>query len=113
MDYDNYIKRRDTYKENEYKACAEFQKHCNNALKAKIESQVDFKLGIYNNPIKLLEYIKEHSLSYKELRYKMAIIAEAMKTISCASRRIKRVFQIILSDLKCQERYQKVTQEGV
>ena len=92
MGYDNYIKRRDIYEENEYKAYAEFWEHCNNALKAKIESQADFESGIYNNPIKLLECIKEHSLSYEESRYEMAIIILAIKTISCTSRRIKRVF---------------------
>ena len=48
-------------------------------MQNKIAGQSDFVTEIYNNPIKLLIAIKEHSLNFQDLRYKMAIIADVIK----------------------------------
>ena len=45
--------------------------------KTKLAGQSDFDTDIYNNAIKLLIAIKEHSLNFQYSRYKMAIIADA------------------------------------
>ena len=48
-------------------------------MKAKLEARSDFENTIYNNLINLLKSIKEHSLSYKEDWYEMAIIVDSFK----------------------------------
>ena len=48
-------------------------------MQNKIVGQSDFDTEISNNPIKLLITIKEHSLNFQDLQYKMAIIADAIK----------------------------------
>ena len=79
MEHDAYLKRTNTFEENEFKAYADLWEHCAKALKAKIEARTDFQSNIFNNPINLLRSIKEHSLSYEEDRYEMATIADAFK----------------------------------
>ena len=48
-------------------------------MKGITEARKDFKANSRNNLIELLNAIKEHSLNFKESRYKMAIIAYALK----------------------------------
>jgi hypothetical protein len=50
-------------------------------MKNKIKSRSDFKSKIENNPIKLLQAIKEHSLNYNEKKYNMFVILDLMKTL--------------------------------
>ena len=48
-------------------------------MQNKIVGQSDFDTKRYNNLIKLLIAIKEHSLNFQDLQYKMAIITDAIK----------------------------------
>ena len=79
MEYDTYLKRKNIFKENKYKACTNLYKHCVKVLKSKIEARSDFESLIYNKPINLLQSIIERSLSYEEDRCKMATIIDAFK----------------------------------
>ena len=73
------IKRVDKYQQNLYKAYAFLWEKCSRAMLHKILGQNDFDTEIYNDPIKLLILIKHHSLNFQGSRYKMAIIADAIK----------------------------------
>ena len=72
---DKAIKRLDKYQQNLYKAYAFLWEKCSRAMQNKLLGRKDFDTKIYNDPIKLLIAIKEHSLS----RYKMTIITESIK----------------------------------
>jgi hypothetical protein len=50
-------------------------------MKNKIESRSDFKEKIENNPFKLLQAIKKHSLNYQEKKYNMSVILDLLKTL--------------------------------
>ena len=58
---------------------AELWERYHKALQVKVEVRTDYASSICNNPIKLGKAIKEHSLSFKEMRYKMATIADALR----------------------------------
>ena len=76
---DEAIKREDKYQQNLYKAYAFLWEKCSRAMQNKLLGRKDFETKIYNNPIKLLIAIKEHSLNFQESRYEMTIIAESIK----------------------------------
>ena len=69
-----YIKKEDEYNKNLTKAYAELWKRCSALTQDEIEARDNFVLDIYNNPIKLIQTIREHSLSYEEASYDMKII---------------------------------------
>ena len=50
-------------------------------MQNKLAARSDFESDIINNPINLLEAIKEHSLNFQETRYKMSIISVAIKSL--------------------------------
>ena len=58
----------------EYMLRSRMYKNCNKAMQAKVSARTDYQTGIYNNPIRLLQVIKEHALNYQQSRYEMAII---------------------------------------
>jgi hypothetical protein len=79
--YNHYCSRQQIYNNNVTKAYALFWDRCAKGMKNKIESRTDFKTKIENNPIKLLQAIKEHSLNYQEKKYNIFIILDLMKTL--------------------------------
>ena len=68
------MKRKREFVENKYKAYAELWARCNRTMQAKIEARTDYESDVYNDPLKLIQAIKEHALNYEESRYEMAII---------------------------------------
>ena len=76
---DKAIMRVDKYQQNLYKAYAFLWEKCSSAMQNKIMGRKDFDTNIYNDPIKLLKAIKEHSLNFQESKYEMSIITEAIK----------------------------------
>ena len=74
---DEAMKREKKYNSNFHKAYTDLWERYSKAMKLKIESQAGYETTICNNPIKLLEAIKEHSLNYEESRYDMRIIVDA------------------------------------
>ena len=76
---DEYMKRTTMYKQNIYKAYAFLWEKCTRSMQNKVSSRKDFESEIFNDPVKLLTAIKEHSLNYQETRYEMAIIADSIR----------------------------------
>ena len=76
---DECMRREKKYEANMYKTYAEKWERCSRSMKSKIEARVDYETNIYDNPINLLQAIKEHSLQYEETRYEMKIIVDAFE----------------------------------
>jgi hypothetical protein len=51
------------------------------AMQNTIMSRSNFEGSIYNDPIKLLNVVKEHALNYQETRYEMSIILDAFRAL--------------------------------
>ena len=79
--------RKRMYNDNLFKAYALIWERCAKAMQNKISARSDFETRIYNNPIELMRAIKEHALNYQESRYEMAIIADAMRTVTTTKQR--------------------------
>ena len=56
--------REEKYLANKGKAFALIYGQCNKALQHKLQARKDFETEIKENPIKLLDAISEHSMSY-------------------------------------------------
>ena len=78
IQYDEFLKRKNTCLDNEFKAFAKLWEYCFKALQGKVEARIDYASSIFNNPIKLGEAIKEHSLNFKETRYEIATIIDVL-----------------------------------
>ena len=78
---DEAMKRRRTYNDNLYKAYALLWEKCAKSMQNKIQARKDYKTSIFNDPINLLQAIKEHSLNYQETRYEMSIIADSIRAV--------------------------------
>ena len=109
-EYDEFMKRKRGFEENQYKAYAELWAQCNKAMKSKIEARIDYESAVYNDPIELLRAIKEHALNYEESRYEMATIFDALKAfVNCRqkdkkniqdyTKRFKVVREVLISHL--------------
>ena len=48
---------------------------------------------MYNNPIEVMKAIKEHELNYQESSYKMAVIADAMISMTTMKQRDNKSLQ--------------------
>ena len=84
---DEAMRRTRTYTNNTYKAYALLWERCAKAMQNKIASRSDYENEVYNDPIKLLKAIKEHSLNYQETRYEMSIISDAYRAVWNAKQR--------------------------
>ena len=92
-EYDEYMKRKREYEQNSYKAYAEIWERCNKAMQSKLEARKNFESEVYNNPIKLIEAIKEHAMSYEESRYEMSIITDAFGAFFKCHQKDKEILQ--------------------
>ena len=81
------------YKDNLFKAYALIWERCAKAMQNKISGRSDFKTRIYNNPIEVMKAIKEHELNYQESSYKMAVIADAMISMTTMKQRDNKSLQ--------------------
>ena len=79
-DFDVYRKQQQTYNNNLTKAYALLWSKCAKGMQNKIESRQDYK-SILDDPLKLLQAIKEHSLNYQENKYPMSILTESLKAL--------------------------------
>ena len=84
MDYkaelDEAIRRNKTYKYNMYKLYALFWEIFSKAMQNKIGSRLDYDSSVYNNPIALLQAIRQHSSNYQETRYKMVFVLVILRS---------------------------------
>ena len=72
------------FEDNSCKAYAEIWGIYNKAMKAKLEDRKNIENEHYNNTIKLLDTIKEHTLIYEESKYSMSIIYNTLVAfLSC------------------------------
>jgi hypothetical protein len=69
------------YDDNLVKLYALIWERCNTAMQSRLEQRTDYESTIYNDPIELLQAIKEHALNYQETRYKMSIISDAFRAL--------------------------------
>ncbi len=69
------------YDDNLVKSFASIWERCNTAMQSRLEQRTDYESTIYNNPIELLQAIKEHSLNYQVTRYKIPIISDAFRAL--------------------------------
>jgi hypothetical protein len=69
------------YDDNLVKSYALIWERCNTAMQSRLEQRTDYESTIYNDPIELLQAIKEHALDYQETRYKMSIISDAFRAL--------------------------------
>ena len=51
---------------------------CNKVLQHKLQSRVDYESSIKDDPIKLLDAIAKHSMSYEENKYPISILVDGM-----------------------------------
>ena len=79
--FDAFLKRKQSYDNNQTKAYALLWERCTKGMKNKVEARLDYQSRIRNDPIELLKSIKEHALNYQESRYSMAIIHDAWCTL--------------------------------
>ena len=69
------------YQDNKAAAAALLWNQCSNIMKAKIQSRKDYDTELKDNPIKLLQAIKQHAMSFESTQYRMKTICDAMKTV--------------------------------
>ena len=75
---DATVKREQIYENNKTKSYSIIWERCSRNVQSKIEQRTDFKSEVYNNPVKLLAAIKEHTLDYQESKYSMETINKAI-----------------------------------
>jgi hypothetical protein len=78
---DEFMRRKRSYDDNLFKAYALIWERCAKAMQNKIMARSNFENEIYNDPIKLLNAVKEHALNYQETRYEMSIISDAFRAL--------------------------------
>jgi hypothetical protein len=78
---DKFMRRKRSYDDNLFKAYALIWERCAKAMQNKIIARSNFENEIYNDPIKLLNAVKEHALNYQETRYEMSIISDAFRAL--------------------------------
>ena len=74
-----FVAREEKYAANKRKAFALIYGQCNKALQHKLQARKDFESSIKGDPIKLLDAISEHSMSYVENKYPYSTAQDAIK----------------------------------
>ena len=74
-----YVAREEKYEANKGKAFALIYGQCNKALQHKLQARTDFETKIKGNPIKLLDAIAKHSMSYVDNKYPFSTALDAIK----------------------------------
>jgi hypothetical protein len=69
------------YDNNLVKSFASIWERCNTAMQSRLEQRTDYESTIYNDPIELLQAIKEHALNYQKTRCEMSIISDAFRAL--------------------------------
>ena len=75
----SFVSREEKYIVNKGKAFALIYGQCNKALQHKLQAGKDFEEVIKGDPIKLLDVISEHSMSYVENKYPFSTALDAIK----------------------------------
>ena len=75
----SFVAREEKYLTNKGKAFALIYGQCNKALQHKLQLRKDFETEIKGDPIKLLDAISIHSMSYVENKYPFSTALDAIK----------------------------------
>jgi hypothetical protein len=75
------MRRKRSYDDNLFKAYTLIWERCAKAMQNKVMARSNFEAAIYNDPIELLNAVKEHALNYQEIRYEMLIISDAFRAL--------------------------------
>ena len=78
VEYRSHNERKIKYEENRSAVAATLWNQCSSAMKAKVKLRPEYD-QIKGDPIKLLQAIKQHALSYKSSQFCMKTICEALK----------------------------------
>ena len=92
-DLDESMQRKQIYEENLYKLYTLLWEKCAKNMQNKILVSTEYDSEMYNNPMKFLQEIKEHSLNYQDTKYKMSIISDAIKPCFNLNQRQKENLQ--------------------
>ena len=74
-----HVTHKDKCHTNEGKAFALIHSYCNKAMQHKLQTRTDCKSSIKGDPIKLLDEILGHSMSYMENKYRMSMVVDGIK----------------------------------
>ena len=77
--YNAHTKRRIAYEDNRSSVAATLWNQCSSAMKAKVKSRPEYD-AIKGDPIKLLQAIRQHALSYESSQFRMKTICESLKS---------------------------------
>ena len=91
--WDATIKRETTFESNKTKTYLLLWERCMLSMQGQIKQQNDFKDKIYNNPINLLNKIKEQTLNYQDTRYEMEIIDNSLMHFLLIKQKDKELHQ--------------------
>ena len=72
----SFVERKNMYEANRGKAFAFIYGQCNKVLQSKLQTRTDYDSEVKGNPIKLLNAIEEHSMSYVEHKYETSIVLD-------------------------------------
>jgi hypothetical protein len=75
------LHRSSIYVDNLVKSYALIWERCNTAMQSHLGQRTDYKSTVYNDPIELLQAIKELALNYQETRYEMLIIPDVFRAL--------------------------------
>ncbi len=78
---DQAMKRKRAFEDNTFKAHAPLWERCNKAMQNKIASRSDCESSVFNDPVALLQAIKEHLLNCQDTRHEMSIVADAFRSV--------------------------------
>jgi hypothetical protein len=76
-----FVQQKNTYMTNKGKAYALIWGQCNKALQNKLQARKDYESMVKGNPIKLLDAIEEHSMSYLENRYEVSVVLDGLRNL--------------------------------
>ena len=80
IEYTAYNDRIVQYNDNRDTAAATLWNQCTPTMRSKLQSRKDFEASVKDDPIKLLDAIEQHALSYESTQYIMKTICDAMKS---------------------------------
>ena len=75
---DATIKRETMFDSNKTKAYSLIWERCTLSMQSQLEQRTDFETKIYNNPINLINAIKEQTMNFQDTKYDMEIIDNSL-----------------------------------
>jgi hypothetical protein len=74
-------------------------------MRNKIKARSHFKSNIENNPFKLLNMIRKHSMSYREIFYNMSVLLDSLITLLTTTQKESKASKTTQNDSKLQKKF--------